>query len=291
MKGPLGATFLETLPADLRSRLGEDPDLERTLRRAIDAGRRRWPFAVEDARFLRFLARNAPENLRDAEELLLLRLDEIYLLCACEAGERRALDVLESKYMTRVVAALTRLGTPRELTEDIRQNLWMRLFPRGDRTGATFSGRGQLVGWLCVSAVREAGRARRRAQATPSLEDSLSQGAGVDAENPELTYFRARYRREFQEALAEAVHVLTPRDRNLLRYQVQERLSIDEVGAIYGVHRSTAARWTERARRKLHAETRRALKKRVGASGTELSSILRFVRREVDLSMRQFLGE
>jgi RNA polymerase sigma-70 factor (ECF subfamily) len=290
MKSSLRTAFLGALAGELRARLAQDRGLERTLGRAVEAARRRWPFTVEDERFLRFLARSAPGDLGSAEELLRLRLDEIYLLCACDAGEARALEVLESKFMTRVEAALLRLGTPKDLSDDVRQNLWMRLFPKGGAPGAAFSGRGELVGWLCVSAVREAGRARRRARATPSLEEALS-GAGAEVENPELAYFRARYRSEFLEALAEATRALAARDRNLLRYQVLERLSIDEIGAIYGVHRATAARWIDRARRLLNAETRRALKRRIGASGTELSSILRFVRKEVDLTVGQFLRE
>jgi len=55
-----------------------------------------------------------------------------------------------------------------------------------------------------------------------------------------------------------------PRERNLLRYQVLDRLGIDHIGALHGVHRVTAARWIAHARRALIEGVRRRLQDRLG---------------------------
>jgi hypothetical protein len=43
------------------------------------------------------------------------------------------------------------------------------------------------------------------------------------------------------------VRTLSRRDRNLLRYQYFDHLTVDDIGALHRVHRATAARGVARA--------------------------------------------
>jgi RNA polymerase sigma-70 factor (ECF subfamily) len=97
------------------------------------------------------------------------------------------------------------------------------------------------------------------------------------------------YKNEFKDALQEAFANLTPRERNLLRHQGLHGLNIDQVGALYGVHRTTAFRWIEKARKALLRETRRALMKRLRVGSGEFLSIMRVVGGDLDVSVRRLL--
>lgn len=62
------------------------------------------------------------------------------------------------------------------------------------------------------------------------------------------------------------------------------------LGARYGVHRGTAARWLERCNRTLLDRTRRALVTRLRVARTEVDSILRLVRSRLEVRIRAALA-
>ncbi len=82
---------------------------------------------------------------------------------------------------------------------------------------------------------------------------------------------------------------LTPRQRNLLRHQLVDHLSIDEIGALYQVHRATAARWLEAARQAVVEQIKLAMMARLRIHGEEYESILRLIHSAVDLSISRHL--
>jgi RNA polymerase sigma-70 factor (ECF subfamily) len=108
-------------------------------------------------------------------------------------------------------------------------------------------------------------------------------------DDPELDYIQRVYKTEFRDALQTAFGRLSPRERNLLRHQVLHGLNIDQVGALYRVHRTTAFRWIEKARRSLLVRTREALKERLHVGSGEFLSIMRVVQGDLDVSVRRLL--
>ena len=66
--------------------------------------------------------------------------------------------------------------------------------------------------------------------------------------NPELELQKREHAAAFTAALREAAAALEPRLRAVLAMHFTEDLSIDQIGAVYAVHRATAARWVQRAR-------------------------------------------
>jgi RNA polymerase sigma-70 factor, ECF subfamily len=106
-----------------------------------------------------------------------------------------------------------------------------------------------------------------------------------------LDQMKAEYRTEFATSLREAIAELTAEDRTLLRQQIVDGLSIDALGAAYGVHRATAARWINRARGALVAATRTRLAARLAVSVEEIDSVIRLVQSRLDASVVRFLRE
>ena len=104
----------------------------------------------------------------------------------------------------------------------------------------------------------------------------------MPGDDPEIEYMKRTYAAEFRAAFADAMAQLGPREQTLLRYHHIDGLNIDEIGAIYRVHRVTAFRWLEKAKETLVVATLGALKTRLNVSPRELDSVLRLIRCDVD---------
>jgi RNA polymerase sigma-70 factor (ECF subfamily) len=68
-------------------------------------------------------------------------------------------------------------------------------------------------------------------------------------------------------------------------------MTVVELGALYGVHASTASRRVTEARDRLVAATRDVMMKRCNLGRAEVSSILRLIQSEIDLSLSTAIDE
>nr|HEX4313367.1 sigma factor-like helix-turn-helix DNA-binding protein [Kofleriaceae bacterium] len=225
-----------------------------------------------------------------------LHATDLYLACACLAGQHEALVAFERAFMAPVDTFVRRYDASPAFVDEVRQILRERFFvwtagapPRI----ASYTGQGALGAWVRVAAVRVALRLVERAQAplgSPVASDAGDSGAAAgDGElvggEPELDYIRVRYRDAFAGALAAAIASLPADDRTLLRLHFAEGLTIDRLAPLFDIHRATAARRLAQARERLHAETRSQLETRLGVTGRELDSLLAVVRSRLELDM------
>jgi RNA polymerase sigma-70 factor (ECF subfamily) len=105
----------------------------------------------------------------------------------------------------------------------------------------------------------------------------------------ELELMQRRFGADFEAAFRRTFEALAPRDRTLLRYQVIDRLGIDRIATIYGIHRATAARWVAHAREALVEGVRRTLQAQFHIGTEELDSLLRLVQSRLELSLQLLL--
>jgi RNA polymerase sigma-70 factor (ECF subfamily) len=84
-----------------------------------------------------------------------------------------------------------------------------------------------------------------------------------------------------------AVNGLASRERNLIRYQLVDGLNVDQIGALYGTHRATAARWVAAARDELATRTRDELRRRLSLSHQEVDGLIRWVQSQLELSLQR----
>jgi len=68
-------------------------------------------------------------------------------------------------------------------------------------------------------------------------------------------------------------------------------MSIDAIGAAFGVHRATAARWLTRARGALVSATHKRLAARLELPVEQIESVIRLVQSKLDASMIRYLAE
>ena len=254
--------------------------------RILQSGRAAWPeipvpHPIHDLIQERIEGEDEPQNLA---------ADEIFLACACALGERAALDAFERRYFAVIPAVLSRLSLGRDEIDEIQQRLRLRLFvaePGCVARVVGYAGRGQLGGLVRVAALR-AGlnllRDRDRI-VSDSLED-----IAIAEDDPALTSLKVQHRATFKAAFEEAIGGLTPRQRSLLRLTVVTGLGIDRIGAIYGVHRATAARWIVQARNDLARSVHRVLGRLLGVPQADVADLVPLDASQLELSFERILA-
>ena len=291
--------FLDAAPAAVRPAIEAIVDLDRRLWSLVAEGRAAWPDLAIDAKDLvAFVARHLTPDLADAA-LDGLRPADLYLACACARGSTAAITAFDRDYRREVDTALARMriGPPR--LADVKQLVRQRLFVGGGTAGAPtsvgkiaeYGGRGDLRRWVRSVAVRTCLNDLRKGKREILVDDDqlIAQHA-INQDDPEVEYMKRTYSAEFKVAFGEALGQLGPREATLLRYHHVDGLNIDEIGAIYRVHRVTAFRWIEKAKDQLVKATLDTLRARLKLPPDELDSVLRMIRSQIHLSLIRHLG-
>jgi RNA polymerase sigma-70 factor (ECF subfamily) len=251
-----------------------------------------WPrIKLDEEQLIQFIG----ERLSGADLVAALAAapaGDLVLAAACAAQEPTAHAAFD-EVLTEVEAAGAATNAEKDQIEEVKQLLRVQLLvPReGKPPGiAGYRGRGPLRGWLRITATRELIRHKKKRTREVSFSQSLEKylSSGVD---PALEQLKAEYRTEFALALNEAIEDLTPEDRTLLRQAIVDDMSIDAIGAAFGVHRATAARWLTRARAALVAATHRRLAARLKLPVEQIESVIRLVQSKLDASVIRYLRE
>ncbi|NOU31307.1 MAG: sigma-70 family RNA polymerase sigma factor [Polyangiaceae bacterium] len=222
-----------------------------------------------------------------------VRAGELHLTRACAKGDARALERLEHDYFAEIDRALGRVRTGisrDDFAQMVRERLYVPHAGKPPRI-AEYAGRGDLRTWLRVTITRALLNLASRRPDDRQADDALLEAMPALGDDPELELIKRRYAKELREAFAHAAASLSPRERTLLRHALADHLSIDAIGAIYGVHRATAARWINGARDVLQERVTRELAERLQVDRTDLEHIVGLVRSRLDVSVRRCLGE
>jgi RNA polymerase sigma-70 factor, ECF subfamily len=217
---------------------------------------------------------------------------DLALAAACAAQEPTAHAAFDA-VLTEVDAAGAATGALKDQIEEVKQMLRVQLLVAKDGKPpgiVGYRGRGPLRGWVRITASRELIRHKKKRGREVSFSQSLDKylSSGID---PALEQLKAEYRTEFALALNEAIEDLTPEDRTLLRQAIVDDMSIDAIGAAFGVHRATAARWLTRARASLVSATHRRLAARLKLPVEQIESVIRLVQSKLDASVIRYLKE
>ncbi|WP_343073288.1 sigma-70 family RNA polymerase sigma factor [Pyxidicoccus fallax] len=248
--------------------------------------------------FVRHLAERLPEVSPGsplAPVLESLSLAELYLACACAQGLPLATRLFETHYLAKLPGMLGYLKQPSAALDDICQLTRVKLLVRTPESGPRindYTGRGALMSWVRVTAVRIA--LKLQAADKPEPEEDVAEliealpAPGRDAE---LDLIRQRHQAELRQAIRDAFSALSSDERHLLRLYFVDKLSTTELGALLRVNQSTVSRWLKSARQTVHDETRRHLRARLNLSAAGFQSFLDVLDSQLDLSISQLFGE
>jgi RNA polymerase sigma-70 factor (ECF subfamily) len=273
-----------------------DRDLERQLEAWVARGRAAHPdLSLDPVTFVRHLARVmsrvAPEGSTPPDAL---QFEDLYLAAACATGVPGSEARFETRCGPRMRVVLAAAAKSPDLRADVEQQVWNLLLVGSPATPpkiASYNGQGPLDRWVAVVVQRQVvSLLRHDASEKRAREGAAFEAAMAESAQPELVYARQRYRTDFEQAMKEALALLSERDRMLLRLHLISGISNDQIGRMYGVTQSTASRWLTRIRETVSTEVTRLLRERLRLSEDEMASLAGLVASQLDISISRLLN-
>lgn len=262
-----------------------DEPLADALITLVGAARAQWPTVrLEPGRFVDHLKAKSTGPLEQ------VRGPELFLACACLAGDEAALAVFESQFISRVDKAVQGVDPNESFVDEVRQRVRERLLVGPTPKLEEYSGLGSLQAWTRTVALRLALN-HKRDSAKEVQDEGLLEALPFAGRDLELDYVRAQHRQDFAAAFKEALGSLEGRARNVLRLSYVDRLTIDQIGTMYGTHRATAARWLNSARDELMQQTRERLGARLKLTQSDLNSLLGALQSNLEISINRILKD
>jgi RNA polymerase sigma-70 factor (ECF subfamily) len=289
------ARFWAGLGSGRRGDLDALPGWEARLDAALDEPGRAWSAGADWLARDDFGAELAARLESDDEEAESwwdhLRPADLYLACACARGVAAAIAEFEKLYGDEIARAARRFERPGLAAEDLAQLLRAKLFTDDRPKIGSYTGQGFLQNWVRVTTTRtfiDCARWQPDAPEVPIASELLTllPEPGGD---PELLLLKREHAAHFKNAFAEAVAALDASDRVVLRQHLVERLTIDQIGALYHLHRATAARRVARARQALLDGARAALARRLGLPPERLAGVLDLLASRLEVSVERLL--
>jgi RNA polymerase sigma-70 factor (ECF subfamily) len=290
----LTAAFRAEIPTGM-DRAEADGELEARLEAAVARGRAAYPaLPLDPINFVRHLARVLSRVAAEGQARLdALELEDLYLAAACGAGVEGAVAGFEARCGARIRVVLGNAVRSPDLRAEVEQQVRNALLVGNTAEPPKivgYNGQGPLDRWVAVVAQRQALTLLRK----DATEQRAREGAAVEAAmtgsaQPELLYAKERYRADFEQAMKEALLVLSERDRMLLRLHLISGVALEQIGKMYGVSQATASRWLARAREAVSTEVTRLLRERLSVSRDEMASLAGLVASQMDISISRIL--
>ncbi|RKH13898.1 transcriptional regulator [Corallococcus sp. CA047B] len=279
----------ERSSALLREAPGAQQAVERALSQAATL-RDAAPTPGDFARHLGGLLSEAADPMLALERL---HVRDLALALSCAQGLPAARALLEQEVLLKLRVPLSRIHPSPVFVDEVLQVLRTNLLmPRAEAPSRLlgYSGVGPLLHWVSISAVRLALR-MRKAQGDASHVEAEVLAAHPAPGGLELGFVREEARGHVRSAFILAVASLDDEDRELLRLHFVERLSLERMGALFGLHKSTLSRRLSAVQTRLEKRTRRALAERLSLPEPEIDSLMRAIHGRLDLSLSGLLAE
>jgi len=249
-----------------------------------------WPtIELDDDDLTAYLLARSTQALPPVEHA-----GDLLLACACTLGHATAISAFHLTFGSVIRRVLARRNAGAADLADATQMIYERLLVgQADRAPllSEYAGKGPLRVWISTSAARTLLTMRRSEGRRRANEGASALGTIASAINPELMYFKRLYKHEIETAVAHSLDSLDVHTRALLQLHLGERLSIDQLGAMYGVNRATAARWLATGRETLIGRVRAEIRNHLKLSESEYDSIVALVRSELDVTVGKHLAE
>jgi RNA polymerase sigma-70 factor (ECF subfamily) len=277
----------------LAKRLGGD--VVARLVRELEEARAKWPEAPCGDEFVAYLIERIEKQAELESVLPRLRIGDLLLAWWAGTGDVRGIEAFEKAHegdLRKLEQRFHRLPA-----EDLRQQLRIKLFVGTAETPPrirAYSGFGFLENWVRVTAARsfvDAARAAEGRAVEAQLDSEMLLGWPDAKDDPAIATARSRLGDAVKRAFGAAIAGLAPRQRNLLRNAYVDRLTLDQIAAVWKIHRATVARILADARAQLVNRTREGVVRELGILPDELSSAVAQLDSRLDLSLSRVLAE
>ena len=171
---------------------------------------------------------------------------------------------------------------------------WDLFTSMGNRSSGIgrYHGMSSLRGWVRVIVARMIVDELRRVAARPSERAAELGAIGPRAalDDPECALFEHCVRDPIAAAITTTFEALPARERRLLRLRVLEHMTTAQLAAVFGVHRTTVARWIEQTYALIRSQTYAALENELGLPTNDLAGMLASMHGRVDVSVHGVLS-
>lgn len=242
-------------------------------------------FEISAEAFRAFIEERLATDRPPAAAVVELRVEALYLTCACAAGHQAAIVAFERAYGANIDVAVKRAGGSVTVTDEVRQIIRERFFARTKERRpriADYGGRGDLGRWVRAAATRIAIDLHRTTGREVSSDDILVERA-LPADDPEIALIKGRYAGELNVAVRDAFGELSPEARNDLRLYYVDGLTLDEIARLERISPATVSRRLSRARDLVLDRTRALLCERLRLDLREVASILGVMGSRLDI--------
>ncbi len=172
---------------------------------------------------------------------------EVALVRAARAGDRRACFLIWSRYAALVQRMVARFLGPGPDYEDVRQEVFLRVFKRLGEVRNPKALQGFVVSVTLGVARNEVRRRRTRGIVGLVPETALPEATALPGQGEA---------REAVRALYQMLDTLSPEDRSLFLTRFVEKMELTEVAAAHGMSLSTAKRRLARVVARVDARLR-----------------------------------
>lgn len=248
-----------------------------------------WPTLHASAdEFAAALAALAPQHQLTVDSV---DAAEAFLWAAWQHSPDAAIAAFTASHRSLVASIATRFGLTGSDAADILSQLVQRLFVSDADEPAKFTqyvGRGQLGGLVRVAATRLAltlvGSKGRQTSEVPSNTPDQHRSTADKFAKAELQAL-------LKQALEESATALTERQRAILRMHYVKQASIDDIAAVYRVHRATAARWLLDARSSMVENARETFLLRAALDEADLIEVASLVESQLSMTWSRLFVE
>ncbi len=252
-------------------------------------------FTVDPVAFVRHVGGRCANQSSPRNAVAQLHAGELYLAFACGSGVREAISHFQRLFDPDIDRGLRRAASVGLSRAELRQRAHVKMLvaePESRPHILGYRGRGSLQGWVRVVVSRMAVDLLRSHGSDPevAVAPAVLAEVGRAEVDPRFEFLRERHRDQVQTALNDAFAALCDKDRRILRGQLVQRLGTDDLGAMFGVHRSTASRWAKAARVALMRHTHANLRDALGAGDDTVHSLVEMVRSQLELSVERLLA-
>jgi RNA polymerase sigma-70 factor, ECF subfamily len=239
------------------------------------------------------IAKAAPADDELPHLLNSLKLPELVLARACEAGSDTAWETFLVRYRATLYGAAQKIvgddATAHELADGIYAELYGVSETGHERVSKFryYSGRGSLEGWLRTVVAQGWIDRKRRERKQSSLEEMQEQGKDFAAAGSADVRIRDT---RVDAAVRSALGETQAEERLLLSLYYLDGRTLAQIGSVLRVHESTASRRLERATTDLRKRVRRRLIQ-AGMSSAQADEAMEVDARDLNVDVRKSLGQ
>ncbi len=246
--------------------------------------------------FLRYVAVRLPGFKPAEQEVASVHAADLLLARGCALGNASAVATFERDLLGLVSAAGSKLSMSPAQTDELRQQVRMKLLVAGGEGVApkigNYAGTGALRSWVYATGLRTGlNELRRIGRApVPAGDEQLLVAMPDKNDDQQLQYMKQLYRTAFRDAFKKSIGELEDRLANVLRHYYLDEMTLEEIGSLYRVHKTTVMRWVNKAHAELEVKTKNRMTSHLQLGVSEVESVLRLIQSGIQLGLASVLA-